>query len=1185
MNLSRLLLRNLFYHWRGNLAVFLGVSVGAAVLTGALLLGDSLRGSLRDLTLERLGWVDRAMVASRFLRDEYAREIPTHRACPAVLLQGSAASASGKRAGRTTILGVDERFWNAPVPINPEFWQSSRNEAVINTRLADELDVRPGDTMELNVQKASAIPRETLLGRRDTSAVLEKLQVTVREVLPNAGMAVFSLSPSPETPKNLFLPLKFLQSALNQPGRANAFLLHSSTQPESPPNLDDWGLVVHDPETRTESLFEKLDRNGDGLLKRNEYQNRVATAFERQADTNSDGILSREEVLAYYQRRGYFSLESRQMLVEPAVVQPALEAAAALKLRAAPTLVYLANTIADGNHQVPYSVVAGLNPALAAPLGPFLPLDTKDLGDGEIVLVDWKESPLQAKPGDDISLTYFVPKDQGQLGERTEKFRLRGMIPIAGPAADPDLTPDFPGFTDKLDIRDWDPPFPYDNKRVKPVDERYWHDYRTIPKAYVNLATAQRLWGNRFGNLTSIRLAPPAGTDLTTAAREFRERLLLSLDPNKGGMAFDSVRERLLQSSAGGQDFGTLFLGFSTFLIAAALLLVGLLFRLNLDRRAAEIGVLLASGYRRATVRWLLLAEGELLAAAGGLLGLLAAVGYAYLMMDLLAYLWPGGLSRSFLRLHVEPASLALGFIASLAVSMLTIAWALRLLSRVPPRALLGGETVQEDAVSLLQPSRWGRRIGVGAGVLGLALIIAGGWVRDHQMQAFTFFGGGMMLLTAALALVWWWMRGSGHRRVHGRGTSALARLGIRNAARYPLRSLLTAGLLAASAFLIVAVESFRRQPVRNFLDRNSGSGGFVLLGESDAPVFQDLNSSQGKDEILEVLETRWRQQPSVESEGVKAKLQTAQQTLQRTAMFSFRLRSGDDASCLNLYKPTKPRLLGVPQSLIDRGGFRFAGTEAKTPEEKANPWTLLNRDGPEIPVFGEQNTVTWMLGSSLGGVIQVQDEQGKPVNLRIIGLLKDSVFQRELLMSEANFLRLFPSHAGYNFFLIDTPGDSAAAAEELLEGGLGNYGFEATPTTAALASFLAVENTYLSTFQVLGGLGLLLGALGLAVVLIRGVWERRGELALLRALGFRQAALGWLVLAENGFLLVLGLAMGTVSALLAVAPHVLETHAGVPWLRLAGMLGLVLAAGLTAGALATRSSLRTPLLPALRKE
>src|SRR5207237_8351630 len=139
--------------------------------------------------------------------------------------------------------------------------------------------------------------------------------------------------------------------------------------------------------------------------------------------------------------------------------------------------------------------------------------------------------------------------------------RLRGLVPIRGPADDPDLTPEFPGITDKLGIRDWNPPFPYDNKRVQKRDEEYWRRYRTTPKAYVSLATGQRLWGSRFGELTSIRLAPAQTADLGRAATEFRRSLLTQLRPEQGGFVFQPLREEALQASANGVDFGEYFLG------------------------------------------------------------------------------------------------------------------------------------------------------------------------------------------------------------------------------------------------------------------------------------------------------------------------------------------------------------------------------------------------------------------------------------------------------------------------------------------------------------------------------------------------------------------------------------------------------------------------------------------------
>jgi ABC-type antimicrobial peptide transport system permease subunit len=144
--------------------------------------------------------------------------------------------------------------------------------------------------------------------------------------------------------------------------------------------------------------------------------------------------------------------------------------------------------------------------------------------------------------------------------------------------------------------------------------------------------------------------------------------------------------------------------------------------------------------------------------------------------------------------------------------------------------------------------------------------------------------------------------------------------------------------------------------------------------------------------------------------------------------------------------------------------------------------------------------------------------------------------------------------------------------------------GLVVTPTRERVASYQAVIGAYLSTFQLLGGLGLLLGVLGLAVVILRGVWERLGELALLRAVGYRTRALQFLVLVENALLLVIGLASGVLAALISVAPHV-ASGAAVPWGRLAAMLGLVLAVGFVVASAATAGILRVPVIPALRRE
>ncbi|HSQ56430.1 MAG TPA: ABC transporter permease, partial [Gemmata sp.] len=266
--------------------------------------------------------------------------------------------------------------------------------------------------------------------------------------------------------------------------------------------------------------------------------------------------------------------------------------------------------------------------------------------------------------------------------------------------------------------------------------------------------------------------------------------------------------------------------------------------------------------------------------------------------------------------------------------------------------------------------------------------------------------------------------------------------------------------------------------------------------------------------------------------------------------------------------------------------GFKFYETEAQTPEQKANPWLLLThpRADGAIPVFCEQNTAQWMLKVAVGDEITVPDDEGKELRLRIVGTFSDSPFQSEMVMADEAFKTAFPKVGAYRVFLIRTKAGQEDAVGSILSRGLRTTGLIATPTREKVAAYLAVIGAYLSTFQLLGGLGLLLGVLGLAVVVLRGVWERVGELALLRAVGYRTRELQILVLAENVLLLVAGLAIGVVAALISVAPHVAE-GAAVPWLRLTAILAIVLVVGLAVASAATASILRVPVIPALRRE
>jgi hypothetical protein len=354
-----------------------------------------------------------------------------------------------------------------------------------------------------------------------------------------------------------------------------------------------------------------------------------------------------------------------------------------------------------------------------------------------------------------------------------------------------------------------------------------------------------------------------------------------------------------------------------------------------------------------------------------------------------------------------------------------------------------------------------------------------------------------------------------------------------------------------------VAVDSFRQKPSEEAAaDRKSGTGGFALIGESALPIYEDLNTEEG------------RKAATLEDKS-----------LEGVAFVPFRVREGDDASCLNLNRAVQPRLLGVKAAdLISRGAFKFNG---------GNPasWEALNASGDAIPGIVDANTLQWALQMKLGDMLTYLDERGAMFKVRLAATVSGSILQGSIIVPEARLIEKYPSQGGYRFFLIDAPRERRDAVAETLSRGLADRGFQVTPASRRLAEFQAVENTYLSIFQALGGLGLLLGSLGLAIVVARNVLERRREFGLLTAVGFRQGQLRRLVFAEHGWLIIAGLLIGSASAVVAVWPSLRDRASGFP---LTGVL--LLLAALTAGSLfwtwlATRLALRGEHLTALRTE
>lgn len=1122
MTRARLVLRSLTYHWRTNCAVVLGAAVGAAALAGALVVGDSVRGSLRELALGRLGEVDYALVAPRFFREALATDLAADleyagsfdAPCPLILLSGAAKHAdSGSRANQITILGVDDRFWKLSKP--PSSIKTPEGRSVLlNAALAEELGAVAGQDVLLNFGRHDAVATETLLGRRDETTTT--LRVTVAGVIPADGLGAFSPSPSKSTPKNAFVPLSILQRSLEKSGQINALLVRSREQ-----NIAD-----------SFSLAEKLQ-----------------TCLGRTIRLEDLGLRIRRN-----KELKYDSLESDALLIPPSVET----AAVASCERCSRVLTHLANSIRKEGSQsgVPYSTAAAVDPD--SPDATALTPSGVRLDAGDLLLNQWTAADLDATVGDRIALDFYITGAFGAIETRTETFTLRSIVPMTGAGADPDFVPEYKGITDTQNLADWNPPFPVNLKLVRPKDEDYWDQYKTTPKVFVTLADGQRLWADepeRFGRVTSIRRFD--GGD------DWEREILREVSPENLGFSFDPVRARALASSSGNTDFGMLFIGFSSFLILSSAMLVALLFRLSVERRSAEFGVMLASGLDPRVISRMLLTEGAALSAIGSLFGVAAAGGYAWLMLAGLRTWWSGAVNAPFLHLYIEPLTLAIGAVSGVIVAMSATAWAIRGLLRRTPRALIGGASAETSFSS--SAAR-----GVAPWVFGGSTVAAVGAVAASALaaipEAVGFFLAGASMLSACLSGLAWRMRRVPRTVVDQPGWSSLLQLALRNAPRYRSRSLLTAALIASAAFVVLALEAFRLEGGSE-RDPTSGTGGYAIFAESVTPLVYDLNTPAGR-EAMNLSD------PAVFSDaGFSAA--------------AFRLRPGDESSCRSLYRPDKPRVLGVPERSIHRGGFDFSSSLAESDEERANPWTLLRREFPDgaIPAIGDEASVKWQLHLGLGQDLTIRGDDGGEIRLRFVGLLRQSVLQNEILVAESHFTRMFPSVSGYGFFLIEASPERTDAVERALESKLDRFGLDAAPTRRRLAEFQAVQNTYLSTFQALGGLGLVLGSAGLAAVMLRNIWERRKELALMRAVGFAGRAVGVFVLAENLALVALGLSAAILSAAIAVAPALAERPGEIPWWSVSLTLALVILVAAASCLIALAPMFRVSTHTALRGE
>ncbi|MCE9629203.1 MAG: hypothetical protein K8S94_00590 [Planctomycetia bacterium] len=1123
--------------WPQVAALAAACAVVTTTVVGALGVGDALQNGLLDLAVGRLGRIDAAVLATDFVRRGLADEIAGKggaavRAVPALLMPASispaaSASASSAQPARpaggsvATLLACDDPaalgFDPPPPPLGP-------NAILVNDVLARVAGIRAGDTVVVRLPRRSEVPADSPLGRRSGDSLGKRM--TVAAVLADAGLGRFAVRPTQVTPPLVVMSLEDAQAILREGDLANAVFvvgpqdgsLDAATWLRSrlAPRLADYGLTL---EATTDGRHLRLTSR------------RLVIAAE--ADRAAESVLA--------------------------------------PLGGRPTLVFLANELvpldADGKlaaARIPYSTVLGID-GTSFPGGELMdaaghPLPTPT-GDG-IVINRWLADDLaaQGRPvavGDRLALRFFQPETiHGRVEEATADFRIAGIAEMAAGAIDRSLVPEVAGVTDEASIADWDPPFPFDQSRVRTVpphdeDDRYWKQYRATPKAFVAIDTARRLAGSRFGTTTAWHLPLPAGTSPETLAA----RIAGVMRPDAAGLAVLPLRSEAIAAARGSTPFGGLFLALSIFVVAAALLLAWLLFGLLVAAHRRTIGLLSAVGWPPRRLAALLLVVGGIATCAGTAVGAVVGPLWSRALLAGLTAAWNRDVAvgSSAVFAAARPSwSMALpGIAATLTLSIAAVAAAARRAARLPPHALLAAAPALAAGHGRGE-GRWWLRVGVVGVVVSAAAALAGRTAGTETAVAL-FFTSGFVALAGLLALVRAWLVGG----AAAGPVRSLPHLAARMLAARPGRAFSIAAIVACGQFLVVAVSAFAVRPPADPDDRQTPTGGWTSIATFGEPTAVNPADPAARTAL-----------------GLSLPQERA---VAASTIALVRSSDGDDASCTNLYAAGRPVIVGVGHDFIDRGGFRFVAS-APHPATDGNPWRRLDLprpagEGGPVPAVLDQATAQW--GLKLGGVgsrFTLPDEAGAAVEFEIVGLLEPGILQGRIIVAERDFERIFPSRSGYSAAFIDLP-PAAANREEAVAGlraAWADAGVSFEPAIDRLRSLQAVQNTFLAGFQALGSLGLLLGTAGVAAVMLQGVVERLGNFALLCAVGFTRRRIRWLLVHETLATVGLGLAVGTAAGAVAVWPALAGGTARLPLMWIAATCGLTLASAAAAAWLAT---------------
>ncbi len=609
LSLFHIVRRSISYNFKGAVSQVSIILLLAAVITGSLMTGRSVRNSLRQTSFEKLGntgilissgirYFDPSLVnrmsAKTGLKSTGLLELDGY--CQHFI--------TGQTASRIKIYAVDDDFFSFQ---GDEGIKVNKGEVAVNEQLASYLGIKDGDELIIRFNSISSIPADAPFspGTDATASLVLKTGI----ILNSGNSGNFSLGISQITPLNIFINRSDLVDADGKTPKINRLLLdYKKSIPVQ---------VIY------RNLREVLKPEDTGLT------------------------------LRHITKTDEYEMISDRVFIDQSQVDEVNK----MSISSFPVITYLANTIAKGNNSAPYSFISGLDPLL---------YDGVPEGNG-IVINRWLAEDIKAVKGDTLGVSWYSPDPLNRLTEKKMNFVVSSVVEMNGIWSDSLLMPAFPGIAGSESCTDWDAGVEIKLDRIRKKDEEYWNKFRGTPKAFINYETGKELWAGNFGPATAIRFKKDAPEN------EIQAELKGSIDPYNSGFTITDLPQESIRAANESVDFSTLFLSLGFFIILSALILLMLVVSSFYEAKKNEVTTLFSIGFAKREIEKLLFLETGTMAVIGAFLGAFTGGLFNLIIIKALNSVWQGAVQTNTLISGFDPWSFFIGFAVTVSLILVIL--------------------------------------------------------------------------------------------------------------------------------------------------------------------------------------------------------------------------------------------------------------------------------------------------------------------------------------------------------------------------------------------------------------------------------------------------------------------------------------------------------------------------------